>query len=96
MVGDLRSARRADRGLIPQPRVPARPRLWLLSTLLAIAVTTLEPVRSTIWFGQINVFLVLLVVWDLTRPAGSRLRGTCTGIAAASSSPRCSCSPTSR
>lgn len=58
------------------------PRLWLLSTLLAVAVTALEPVRSTIWFGQINVFLVLLVVWDLTRPGGSRLRGTCTGIAA--------------
>jgi hypothetical protein len=58
------------------------PRLWLLSTFLAVAVTALEPVRSTIWFGQINVFLVLLVVWDLTRPAGSRLRGTCSGIAA--------------
>ena len=25
VVGDLRSARRADRGLVPQPRVPARP-----------------------------------------------------------------------
>ncbi len=58
------------------------PRLWLLSTLLAVATTALEPVRSTIWFGQINVFLVLLVVWDLTRPAGSRLRGVGTGIAA--------------
>ncbi|WP_305094887.1 glycosyltransferase 87 family protein [Prescottella sp. R16] len=58
------------------------PRAWLLSTLLAVATTALEPVRSTIWFGQINVFLVLLVVWDLTRPAGSRLRGIGTGVAA--------------
>lgn len=57
-------------------------RAALLSVLLAIVVTSFEPVRQTIWFGQINVFLVLLVVWDLTRADGSRLKGIGTGIAA--------------
>lgn len=57
-------------------------RLWTLSVLLAVIVTAFEPVRSTIWFGQINVFLVFLVVWDLTRRDGSRLKGIGVGLAA--------------
>ena len=51
------------------------------ASLVAVSVL-LEPVRSTIWFGQINVFLMLLIVADLLRPEGSRLRGVGTGIAA--------------
>ncbi|MFD4468993.1 glycosyltransferase 87 family protein [Rhodococcus sp. NPDC058505] len=58
------------------------PRVWVFSALLAVVTTAFEPVRTTIWLGQINVFLVLLVVWDLTRADGSRLKGLGVGIAA--------------
>ncbi|MEU0544229.1 glycosyltransferase 87 family protein, partial [Nocardia sp. NPDC005978] len=63
-------------------RFERTPRTWLFATLLALLCTALEPVRSTIWLGQINVFLVLLIVWDLTRPASARTRGMGVGIAA--------------
>jgi alpha-1,2-mannosyltransferase len=43
---------------------------------------TLEPVRSSMNYGQVNWFLMLLVLWDLTRPS-SRRRGVPLGIAAA-------------
>lgn len=57
-------------------------RLRLLSMFLAIAFTWLEPVRMTIWLGQINLLLLVLVLWDIGRPEGSRLRGFGVGIAA--------------
>lgn len=61
-------------------------RLGTLSVLFAVCVTALEPVRTTVWLGQINVFLMLLVVADLVfldllRP-NSRLRGVGVGVAA--------------
>ncbi|NMN99988.1 DUF2029 domain-containing protein [Gordonia sp. TBRC 11910] len=61
-------------------------KLCCAAAFLGIAVTALEPVRSTIWLGQINVFLVLMVVADLVgrRPGASsgRWRGVGTGLAA--------------
>lgn len=60
----------------------------LNATLLAAAVpmmiiaTLLEPVRTTIWYGQINLILLLLVVWDLSRAQDSKLRGIGMGLAA--------------
>ncbi|WP_162958313.1 glycosyltransferase 87 family protein [Nocardia yunnanensis] len=57
-------------------------RTWVFATLLAVGCTVLEPVRTTLWLGQINVLLVLLIVWDLTRPPGARLRGVGVGLAA--------------
>ena len=50
-------------------------------SLVAI-VMLFEPVRTTIWYGQINVFLMLLVPADLTRDDDSRVRGLGTGLAA--------------
>ncbi|MFJ9955262.1 glycosyltransferase 87 family protein [Streptomyces avermitilis] len=41
----------------------------------------LEPVFQTVLFGQINLALACLVLWDLTRP-GARCRGAALGIAA--------------
>lgn len=49
--------------------------------LVAVAML-LEPVRTTIWYGQINVFLLLVILVDLVRPEGSRLKGVGTGLAA--------------
>jgi len=41
----------------------------------------LEPVRSTIAIGQINLLLMLLVLWDLTRRRGARWQGVGVGLA---------------
>ncbi|MGV9711120.1 glycosyltransferase 87 family protein [Gordonia sp. NPDC003424] len=61
-------------------------RLAVFAVLLAICSTALEPVRTTIWLGQINVFLMALILADLVlldmiRP-DSRLRGIGVGVAA--------------
>ncbi|MFC4604274.1 glycosyltransferase 87 family protein [Rhodococcus kronopolitis] len=53
-----------------------------LSALLAVASVFLEPVRTTLYFGQVNLVLMLLVLWDTSRGAESRLRGVGVGIAA--------------
>ncbi|GGF19625.1 glycosyltransferase 87 family protein [Williamsia phyllosphaerae] len=56
--------------------------LRVIAGSLVVVSTLLEPVRSTIWFGQVNIFLMALVLWDLLRPGSSRLRGVATGVAA--------------
>ncbi|MGZ8178146.1 glycosyltransferase 87 family protein [Williamsia sp. SKLECPSW1] len=58
---------------------------WRLRTvaIALVAMSTLmEPVRSTIWFGQVNVFLMAIILWDLLRRRGSRAQGVGAGIAA--------------
>lgn len=56
--------------------------LRVVAVALVAVVMLFEPVRTTIWYGQINVFLMLIITADLARPEGSRLRGVGTGIAA--------------
>ncbi|MGV9479227.1 glycosyltransferase 87 family protein [Gordonia aichiensis] len=61
-------------------------RLAVFAACAAVCVTVLEPVRTTIWLGQINVFLMFLILLDLVfldllHPR-SRLRGIGVGIAA--------------
>jgi alpha-1,2-mannosyltransferase len=58
------------------------PYLASISALLAIACAFLEPVRTTLFFGQINLLLLLLVLWDASRPERSRLKGIGIGLAA--------------
>ncbi|WP_052493159.1 glycosyltransferase 87 family protein [Rhodococcus sp. MEB064] len=55
--------------------------LRIVCLSLSVIFTWLEPIRMTIWLGQINLVLLALVLWDLTRPEGSRLRGIGVGIA---------------
>lgn len=66
-------------------RALGRPITWgvraLAIALVAVALL-LEPVRTTVWYGQINVFLMLLILADLLRPDGSRIKGVGAGIAA--------------
>lgn len=52
------------------------------SALLAVACTFLEPVRTTLFYGQINLVLMALVLWDVSRGDRSRLRGIGVGVAA--------------
>ena len=57
-------------------------RTALSSVFLAFVVTSFEPIRDTFWFGQINVFLMALILCDLLQPSKSRLRGFGVGVAA--------------
>ncbi len=57
-------------------------RLAAGSALLALTCTFIEPVRTTLFYGQINLILMLLVLWDFSRRDRSRLRGIGIGIAA--------------
>ncbi|MFE4966856.1 glycosyltransferase 87 family protein [Streptomyces sp. NPDC056660] len=52
-----------------------------LCTATALALW-LEPVFQTLIFGQINLAIACLVLWDLTRPPGARAKGLALGIAA--------------
>ncbi|WP_373313488.1 glycosyltransferase 87 family protein [Streptomyces capitiformicae] len=51
-----------------------------LLTATALALW-LEPVFQTVLFGQINLALACLVLWDLTRPPGAPGKGIALGIA---------------
>ncbi|MDI6627479.1 MAG: glycosyltransferase 87 family protein [Rhodococcus sp. (in: high G+C Gram-positive bacteria)] len=57
-------------------------RTKVVSVALAVGCSWLEPVRMSLWLGQINLLLLALVLWDLGRPEGSRFRGFGVGIAA--------------
>lgn len=57
-------------------------RLALFSVALAVTALDLEAVRGTLWQGQINLVLMALIVWDLTRAQGARLQGWSVGVAA--------------
>ncbi|OBI41132.1 hypothetical protein A5707_08025 [Mycobacterium kyorinense] len=58
------------------------PYLAGVSALLALACAFLEPVRTTLFFGQINLLIMLLVLWDASRSQRSRLKGVGIGFAA--------------
>lgn len=53
-----------------------------MSALLAASCTFLEPVRTTLFYGQINLVLMALVLWDASRGDASRLKGIGVGVAA--------------
>ncbi|MFG2264774.1 glycosyltransferase 87 family protein [Streptomyces sp. NPDC048720] len=78
---------RAQRPPGPAARASSHQRLrWplpppLLCTATALALW-LEPVFQTVLFGQINLAVACLVLWDLTRPPGARGRGLALGLAA--------------
>lgn len=54
----------------------------VVAGLLTLATMTLEPVHANMYFGQINIFLMLLVCLDFLLPEGKRLPGIGTGLAA--------------
>lgn len=53
-----------------------------VSVLIALGCVFLEPVRTSLFFGQINLVLMLLVLSDAVGIRRSRLAGIGTGIAA--------------
>ena len=73
--------------LVASPGAPAHgssQRSSPSAVLLAAAAAGLwlEPVFQTIVFGQINLLLACLVLWDLGRPEGARGKGFAVGVAA--------------
>ncbi|MFC7305583.1 glycosyltransferase 87 family protein [Streptomyces monticola] len=63
--------------------VERRPRRLTLALWAAALLVWCEPVWTTLRYGQINLLLALLVLWDLTRRADNRWAGIGIGIAAA-------------
>jgi len=66
--------------LVGWPRRAMRPALVFLVTGLGV---WLEPVFTTLRYGQINLLLGVLVLYDLTRPDSRRSKGIAIGLAAA-------------
>ena len=52
-----------------------------VGVLAAVAIWS-EPVTTSLLYGQINLALLALVLWDVNLPAGSRWRGVGIGLAA--------------
>jgi len=61
---------------------PAAASAWAVAWMLPAALL-LEPVRSTLAYGQINIVLMALVALDCLTPAPRWPRGALTGLAAA-------------
>ncbi|MFE4870201.1 glycosyltransferase 87 family protein [Streptomyces sp. NPDC056682] len=58
-----------------------KPRLAYVLAATAAGIW-LEPVFQTLLFGQVNLALACLVLWDLSRPTGAVGRGFAVGVAA--------------
>ncbi|WP_024793056.1 glycosyltransferase 87 family protein [Tomitella biformata] len=58
------------------------PPVVLASVLITGIMVFLEPVRTTLFYGQINLWLMLLVLWDFSRHEKGLLRGIGIGVAA--------------
>jgi alpha-1,2-mannosyltransferase len=63
-------------------REPAWPSRSPLIPLAMAAALWLEPITSTLGYGQVNLLIALLVVWDLSRRDSARGKGALIGIAA--------------
>jgi alpha-1,2-mannosyltransferase len=55
---------------------------WRLALAAATAGIWLEPVRTTLGYGQVDVLLAAAVLYDLSLPDGARRKGIAIGLAA--------------
>jgi alpha-1,2-mannosyltransferase len=56
---------------------------WALAAVAAAVALWLEPVTVTLGYGQTDIFIAALVVFDLARPDSARGKGVGIGLAAA-------------
>ncbi|MFI6581460.1 glycosyltransferase 87 family protein [Embleya sp. NPDC050493] len=54
---------------------------WVVPAATTFAIW-FEPVFTTMRYGQVNLAVLAVVLWDFTRPAGARLRGVGLGLVA--------------
>ncbi len=69
----------AVRRILPRDPVTA----WAVAAAAAAAALWLEPVTVTLGYGQVDLLLTALVVFDLSRPDSTRTKGVAIGLAAA-------------
>ena len=69
--------------LAPVPSWLGRRDAARVALLAAAAAIWLEPVWTTLRYGQIDVLLAALVLYDLSRPDSARSKGVATGLAIA-------------
>jgi alpha-1,2-mannosyltransferase len=69
-------------GMTGRGAAPRTGRARWAAVALSAAVLWTEPVTVTLGYGQIDLLITLLVVWDLGRHPGARGRGIGTGLAA--------------
>jgi alpha-1,2-mannosyltransferase len=55
---------------------------WRLALALGAAAIWLEPVRTTFGYGQVDLFIAVGILYDLTRADNCRSKGIATGLAA--------------
>jgi alpha-1,2-mannosyltransferase len=67
----------------PKGVVMSRAGAWSRAAGLAAAALWLEPISVTLGYGQINLLITALVVFDLSRPDEARTKGLAIGVAAA-------------
>lgn len=65
------------------PVVSPRTRAWSQAAGVASAALWLEPISVTLGYGQINLLITALVVFDLSRPDQASTKGVAIGVAAA-------------
>ncbi len=58
------------------------PAAWQLAFAAAAVAVWLEPVQSTLGYGQVNLLLAAVVLYDLRLPDTSRWKGAAIGLAA--------------
>jgi alpha-1,2-mannosyltransferase len=56
--------------------------MWPLALAAAVVAIWLEPVRTALGYGQVDILVALAVLYDLTRPDTSRHKGAAIGLAA--------------
>jgi alpha-1,2-mannosyltransferase len=68
----------------PPTRVAtSRAGAWSVAAALAAVALWLEPISVTLGYGQINLLITALVVFDLSLPDEARTKGVAIGVAAA-------------
>ena len=73
----------AGRRLVPVRPASGSVRAWSLAALAAAVALWLEPVSVALGYGQIDLLITALVVFDLSRPDTAKTKGAAIGLAAA-------------
>ena len=68
---------------LPPSPLRGHPAAWDVALATAALAIWLEPVHSTLFYGQVDVFIAWAVLYDLTRPDSSPVKGVAIGLATA-------------